>query len=129
MGIWNKLKCFLGWHGSVSSIVPTDIVVHRIDGSTYRIPNVPVKDIKCPNCGKILDQQLPPLSEEIRFKPIVLSPDAVDGMCGTLCRVVQLLDGWHADGTAWSECDESVRQEVVALQRFLEDGEPLPKKS
>lgn len=37
----------------------------------------------------------------------------------TLCNVSQLLSGWHADGTAWSEWDESVRQEVVKLQEFL----------
>ncbi len=27
-------------------------------------------------------------------------------------RVAQLLDGWHADGTAWSEWDETVRKEL-----------------
>jgi hypothetical protein len=30
-------------------------------------------------------------------------------------RVTQLLDGWHADGTAWSEWDESVRRELIQL--------------
>lgn len=29
--------------------------------------------------------------------------------------VGQLLDGWHADGTAWSQWDETVRQRVGAL--------------
>jgi hypothetical protein len=40
---------------------------------------------------------------------------------GVLCDVAQLLEGWHADGTAWSEWDESVRQRVTALQKFLEE--------
>ena len=37
-----------------------------------------------------------------------------------LPRVAQLLDGWHADGTAWSEYDESVRREVSALMVAVE---------
>jgi hypothetical protein len=38
----------------------------------------------------------------------------VDQLADTLINVSQLLDGWHADGTAWSEWDESVRSEVRA---------------
>lgn len=34
-----------------------------------------------------------------------------------LINVSQLLYGWHADGTAWSEWDEQVRQQVSALHR------------
>jgi len=30
-------------------------------------------------------------------------------------RVAQLLDGWHQDGTAWTEWDESVRNELRDL--------------
>lgn len=33
-----------------------------------------------------------------------------------LVDVNQLLEGWHADGTAWSEWDESVRDRCVNLQ-------------
>jgi hypothetical protein len=33
--------------------------------------------------------------------------------------IAQLLDGWHADGTAWSEWDESVRQRVSDLMQRL----------
>jgi hypothetical protein len=34
--------------------------------------------------------------------------------------VSQLLDGWHADGTAWTEWDAGVRSAVSELQRRLE---------
>lgn len=44
-------------------------------------------------------------------------------LAGTLCRVAQLLDGWHQDGTAWSEWDESVRKEVSDLLRALSAAE------
>jgi hypothetical protein len=37
-----------------------------------------------------------------------------------LCDVAQLLDGWHNDGTAWSEWDESVRKRVLEMQLKLE---------
>lgn len=40
-------------------------------------------------------------------------------LSGVLCRVAQLLDGWHQDGTAWTEYDESVRREVADLRRTL----------
>jgi hypothetical protein len=40
--------------------------------------------------------------------------------CNTLCNITQLLDGWHADGTAWSTWDESVRKEAVELQVEIE---------
>lgn len=32
----------------------------------------------------------------------------------------QLLDGWHQDGTAWSEWDESVRQHLTQLGKAAE---------
>lgn len=38
----------------------------------------------------------------------------------TLCEVAQLLDGWHQDGTAWSEWDESVRQKVLSIVQHVE---------
>jgi hypothetical protein len=37
-----------------------------------------------------------------------------------LCDVAQILDGWHADGTVWSEWDESVRERVGMALRALE---------
>ncbi len=37
-----------------------------------------------------------------------------------LHEVMQVLDGWHGDGTAWSEYDESVRQSVSKFQHQLE---------
>lgn len=33
-----------------------------------------------------------------------------------LMWVTQILDGWHADGTAWSDWDESIRQKVIAYR-------------
>lgn len=41
-------------------------------------------------------------------------------LTGVLCRVAQLLDGWHQDGTAWTEYDRSVRSEVGSLLAFLD---------
>lgn len=39
-----------------------------------------------------------------------------------LCCVAQVFDGWHNDGTAWSEWDESVRKRVGELQQKLENA-------
>jgi hypothetical protein len=36
-----------------------------------------------------------------------------------LCEVAQVFDGWHQDGTAWSEYDESVRKRCAELQAKL----------
>jgi hypothetical protein len=36
-----------------------------------------------------------------------------------LCEVSQVFDGWHQDGTAWSEYDESVRKRCAELQGKL----------
>lgn len=36
-------------------------------------------------------------------------------------RCSQLLDGWHQDGTAWSEWDESVRKELSELHRMCSE--------
>jgi hypothetical protein len=52
----------------------------------------------------------------------------LETMADTLCDVAQLLDGWHADGTAWSEWDESVRQKVSVASRLVDElrtGAPL----
>ena len=38
-----------------------------------------------------------------------------DKAVNVLTNTGQLLDGWHNDGTAWSEWDESVRQDVSEL--------------
>ena len=37
----------------------------------------------------------------------------------TLTNACQVFDGWHNDGTAWSEWDESVRQDMAKLLAFL----------
>ena len=41
-----------------------------------------------------------------------------------LIDVAQLLDGWHQDGTAWTEWDESVRQRVSEMLRELVPVQP-----
>jgi hypothetical protein len=43
----------------------------------------------------------------------------VDEVITLLTDVAQLLDGWHNDGTAWSEWDEHVRQQVTITQQKL----------
>lgn len=45
----------------------------------------------------------------------------VDEALDVLTDVAQLLDGWHNDGTAWSEWDEQVRKRVSQLQTRLYD--------
>ena len=37
-------------------------------------------------------------------------------------RLSQLLDGWHQDGTAWGEWDESVRRELGEVHRRTADA-------
>jgi len=37
-----------------------------------------------------------------------------DELRDLLVDVAQLLDGWHQDGTAWTEWDENVRRRVAA---------------
>lgn len=34
-----------------------------------------------------------------------------------LMWVTGILDGWHADGTAWSKWDESIRQKVTEFRK------------
>jgi hypothetical protein len=43
-----------------------------------------------------------------------------DEMLDVLVDVSQLFDGWHQDGTAWSEWDESVRKRLAALNLRLD---------
>jgi hypothetical protein len=38
-----------------------------------------------------------------------------------LTDIAQIFDGWHADGTVWSEWDESVRRRVSEVLKSLED--------
>ena len=42
----------------------------------------------------------------------------------TLCRCAQLLQGWHSDGTAWSEWDSDVEKRLHSLQQRLEAQSP-----
>lgn len=50
-------------------------------------------------------------------------------LVGVLCDVAQVFDGWHADGTAWTEWDESVRRRVSSLLDILTQGaQPSPRE-
>jgi hypothetical protein len=42
-----------------------------------------------------------------------------------LCDVLQLLDGWHQDGTAWTKWDESVRRRVSAVLTSVAEKTPM----
>jgi hypothetical protein len=46
-----------------------------------------------------------------------------------LVDVAQIFDGWHADGTPWSEWDESVRRRVTDLLESIDkpNGADAPK--
>jgi hypothetical protein len=44
------------------------------------------------------------------------SPGEIDSL---LCDVAQLIDGWKADGTAWTQWDQSIRDRVTALRSRL----------
>ena len=50
-----------------------------------------------------------------------ISEELLIELDATLCCVAQLLDGWHNDGTAWSEWDESVRNDVSRVHRKVYD--------
>jgi len=39
-----------------------------------------------------------------------------------LMNACQVFDGWHADGTAWSEWDESVRKDLGKLLAWFIDA-------
>lgn len=44
----------------------------------------------------------------------------------TLYEVVCIFRGWHSDGTAWSEYDQSVLDKVLKLQKQFEGTVPTP---
>jgi hypothetical protein len=48
-----------------------------------------------------------------------------DAVIETLPSVLQLLDGWHADGTAWTEWDEKVRLMASGLLMRAHKYKPI----
>jgi hypothetical protein len=53
--------------------------------------------------------------------PTLAQPhDFILRLRNVLCNVSQIFDGWHNDGTAWSEWDESIRRCVGQLQQEIE---------
>ncbi len=45
-----------------------------------------------------------------------MTPEQLKDILNVLTNVAQLFDGWHNDGTTWSEWDESVRKDVSRVQ-------------
>ena len=64
--------------------------------------------------------EAPAEQRQANARLIAAAPRIKSECAGLLCDVAQLLDGWHADGTAWTEWDESIRIRVTELQRFLD---------
>jgi hypothetical protein len=48
-----------------------------------------------------------------------MKDEELKDILNVLTNVAQLLDGWHNDGTCWSEWDESVRKDVSRIQTKL----------
>jgi len=59
--------------------------------------------LECPTCGMLDGYYL-------------ISTDEAQQV---LSNIAAIFDGWHADGTAWSDWDESVRAEIPRLQVTL----------
>lgn len=36
-----------------------------------------------------------------------------------LFEITKIFDGWHSDGTAWSEYDESVRRRIIDFREKM----------
>lgn len=80
-------------------------------------------------CANVIDHDCGAELNAVRIKPVLASFAALmDESLNVLTDVSQLLDGWHSDGTAWSEWDESVRGRVSHLQkRFYELDKPFAR--
>jgi len=48
-----------------------------------------------------------------------LTAERIADLPSLLCDLAQLLDGWHNDGTAWSQWDESVRKRLIEFQKVF----------
>jgi hypothetical protein len=55
---------------------------------------------------------------EAALQPLVAAVEFADRL---MPDIAQLLDGWHQDGTDWSEWDESVRERLSNLSKILEN--------
>lgn len=63
-----------------------------------------------------------PLSD--LFTRVEVAKDLLRDFNSLAPDLAQLLQGWHADGTAWSEWDETVYQRLLALQERTEEFKP-----
>jgi hypothetical protein len=48
------------------------------------------------------------------------------GLPEVLCRVAQLINGWNNDG-AWGSWDQSVYDEVIKVQKYVDQLRPIAK--
>jgi hypothetical protein len=86
---------------------------------------------------EILSSSLAPSGAEPGFCPTCVpfceghptpsAPPQVD-VVNTLTNACQVFDGWHQDGTAWSEWDESVRKDLSSLLKYF-SGNAAPAKA
>lgn len=116
---WGVFSPLMGlWAGTGPDYVPSDhpaVVAFAFEDQALAYIR------ECREC-------LPPDAEALRLgetAPVVPASDppavpSQDELRHLLCDVAQLLDGWHNDGTAWTEWDESVRRRVSEMQRRLE---------
>ncbi len=45
----------------------------------------------------------------------MFSTEEINDAINKLTNICQLIDGWHGDGTAWSEFDEQCRKDASEL--------------
>lgn len=95
-----------------------------IDTSSGKI--VPLsQDPACKKCGA------PTPNRDVRWcfdcLPDFSAKSQID-LKQLLCDVAAIFDGWHSDGTAWTEWDESVRERVSKCQQQLEVQSPKPSE-
>lgn len=103
---------------------------HGISGpSSTNVISGPVEICTCcRNCYHVMPTGDSSLCATCQICPHMnIEPQLVCERCGhresmgdladLLTDIAQVFDGWHADGTAWSEWDESVRKRLsVAME-------------
>lgn len=61
-------------------------------------------------------------------KRLILEGSRLAAARETLCLTMQLLRGWHEDGTPWSDHDRDVERQVAELQQLVEEASQINKK-
>lgn len=81
--------------------------------------SLPPKEKFLANCARFYDNRCQNAGWRSYQEIESALTSTVTSTLNLLTDVAQILDGWHNDGTAWSEWDEQVRQRVTALQQQL----------